>query len=379
MPNLDPRTIYLLTAFLGALMSVVLFFLRRSFPSTIRGMAEWTAAPAILFVAILLIGARGAIPDFVSMSISSLLLLLGMVLLYFGSQQFFGQARSIRFWCSLIFVAMLALVWYAHVEPHFGRRVLIVSLFIALISASHARLLLRHGARSFATYLTAASLLVQTVAHGLRSALAIDLPVDATLFVLSPVQTAILTTFTFSMLTVSIGVVLMATDRVRAEIEYLASHDALTGALTRRAVFDACERELERCRRKQRVMSLLMLDLDQFKAVNDTHGHQAGDRVLVDFAARVTALLRRPDHFGRIGGEEFVALLPETSPDDARIVAERIRKEIAGSGDKPWCTVSVGVASAAAGSGSVDELLARADTALYQAKAAGRNCVSSAD
>lgn len=378
MINLDPRTIYLLTAFMGGLMSVVLFFLRRSFPPTVKGMAEWTAAPAVLFVAILLLGARGTIPDFFSMTVASLTLLSGMALLYFGSQQFFGLPRSFRLWSSLILVTMATLIWFAHVEPHFGRRVLVISLFIVLLSTSHARLLLRHGRRSFATYLTAAALLIQAGAHALRVVSAFDLPADATLFALSPAQTAIVTTFTFSMLMVSIGVVLMATDRVRAEIEYLASHDALTGALTRRALIDTCERELERCRRKGHSMSLLMIDLDNFKAINDSHGHQAGDRVLVDFVARVTALLRRPDHFGRFGGEEFVALLPETSLEDAQIVAERIRADIAGAGVQPWCTVSIGVAVSSADHATVDALLGRADTALYAAKTAGRNRVGRA-
>ena len=375
MINLDPRTIYLLTAFLGAVMSVVLFFLSRSFPPTIKGMAEWTAGPAVLFVAILLLGARGAIPDFFSMTVASLALLSGMTLLYFGSRQFFGLPRSIRLWSGLILAAMAALIWYAHVEPHFGRRVQIVSLFIVLISTSHARLLLRHGRRGFATYLTVAALLIQAAAHAVRVVTAFDLAPDATLFALSPTQTGIVTSFSFSMLMVSIGVVLMATDRVRAEIEYLASYEALTGALSRRALLDTCERELERCRRKGHSMSLLMIDLDNFKAINDSHGHQAGDRVLVEFAARVTALLRRPDHFGRFGGEEFVALLPETSLEDAQIVAERIRADIAGAGVQPWCTVSIGVAVSSADHATVDALLGHADTALYAAKTAGRNRV----
>ena len=106
-----------------------------------------------------------------------------------------------------------------------------------------------------------------------------------------------------------------------------AHYDALTGVLNRRAILDACGQELERGRRKDRISSLLMLDLDHFKAINDSYGHQAGDRLLVDFVARVAAQLRRPDHFGRFGGEEFVALLPETTLDEAMLVAERIRAE----------------------------------------------------
>ncbi len=108
----------------------------------------------------------------------------------------------------------------------------------------------------------------------------------------------------------------------------MAGHDSLTGALTRRALIEACDLELERSRRNHQSMSLLMIDLDHFKAINDTHGHPVGDRVLVDFVARVKSLLRLPDRLGRFGGEEFVALLPETSLDEARVVAERLRATI---------------------------------------------------
>lgn len=378
MLNLDPRTIYLLAGLMGALMSVVLFFLRRSFPPTIKGLTEWAAAPAIIFVSILLLGARGAIPDFFSMVVANLVLLAGLALFYFGSQRFFGLQRSVRLWSGLILAAAPMLLWYTHVEPRYGIRLLVVSGLLTALSASHARLLLRHGPAGFATYLTAAALLIQAGAQALRFVSALDMPADATLFNLSPVQTAYITTYTFSMLMVTIGVVLMATDRLRAEFEHLASHDSLTGALTRRGLIDACERELERCQRKNHVMSLLMMDLDHFKAINDSHGHLAGDRVLIDFVDRVTALLRRPDRFGRFGGEEFIALLPETSLEDARIVAERIRADIASAGVQPWCTVSIGAATSSADDATVDALLARADAALYQAKAAGRNCVRTA-
>ncbi len=378
MLNLDPRTIYLLAGFMGGLMSVVLFFLRRSFPPTIKGLTEWTAAPAIMFVSILLLGARDAIPNFFSVVVANLALLAGLALLYFGSQRFLGRPRSVRLWSGLILAAAPVLVWYSQIEPHYGKRLLVVSFLIALLSASHARLLMRYGTRSFATYLTVASLLIQAGVQALRFVSAFDMPADGTLFTLSPAQTLLVTTYTFCLLMVTIGVVLMATDRLRTEFEHLASHDSLTGALTRRALLESCERELERCQRKSHVMSLLMMDLDHFKAINDSHGHLTGDRVLIDFVARVTELLRRPDRFGRFGGEEFVALLPETSLEEARIVAERIRADIASTSVQPWCTVSIGAATSSAADATVDALLARADEALYQAKAAGRNCVRTA-
>lgn len=374
MLNLDPRSIILLAGIMALLMSVVLFFLRRNYPPSIKGLTEWAAAPALIFISTLLLGARGIIPDFLSVVIGNLVLLIGITVLYFGTQRFFGVAPSVRFWSGAILAGAAVLVW-THVVPHYGNRVMMMALLMSLNTFGHMRLLLTHGARSLATYLTALALLIQTLAQVWRFAAALGAPADDTLLLLSPVQTVLVATYAVCMLMVTIGVVLMATDRLRAEVEHLASHDSLTGALTRRALIDACEQELERARRTQRPMSLLMMDLDHFKAINDNHGHLAGDRALVDFVARVTALLRRPDHFGRFGGEEFVALLPETSPEEALIVAERIRVEVAAAGGQPGCTVSIGLATSCADDTSLDEVIARADAALYQAKTAGRNCV----
>jgi GGDEF domain-containing protein len=126
---------------------------------------------------------------------------------------------------------------------------------------------------------------------------------------LSPTQTYLVTTYAFCLLMLCIGVVLMATDKLRAEFEHMASHDSLTGALTRRALLDACAQELERGRRKDRVSSLLIMDLDHFKA--STTLRSPGRRPRAGgFRRTGGGLLRRPDQFGRFGGEEFVALLP---------------------------------------------------------------------
>jgi diguanylate cyclase (GGDEF)-like protein len=198
-------------------------------------------------------------------------------------------------------------------------------------------------------------------------------PENADFFDTSALQVIYITSFAFSVLLLSISMVLMATDRLRIELEHLANHDSLTNALTRRHMDDACQAELERCRRHGRSMAVLMMDLDHFKAVNDTYGHQAGDRVLINFVDRVKGLLRGPDQLGRFGGEEFIALLPETSLEEAIHVAERIRELSAEADDEPPCTVSIGITTNQKDTDTVDTLLARADAALYRAKANGRN------
>lgn len=178
-----------------------------------------------------------------------------------------------------------------------------------------------------------------------------------------------------------------ATERrkLEAELQSQANTDMLTGIGNRRLFFQLAERELSRSRRSRSPLSLLLLDLDEFKAINDAHGHEAGDAVLRTFAASCAALLRDIDIFCRLGGEEFVLLLPGTDSAQAQAIAERLRAQagalrvVRATPGAPVLafTVSIGVATlrpddAADG---IDSMLRRADTALYCAKHDGRNRV----
>jgi diguanylate cyclase (GGDEF)-like protein len=164
------------------------------------------------------------------------------------------------------------------------------------------------------------------------------------------------------------------------ELRLIAQVDHLTGALTRRGFVDQAEREIERAKRYGRATSLVMIDVDHFKRVNDTHGHAAGDQVLRQIAHLAEVTLRPSDQFGRIGGEEFALLLPETDGAAAVIAAERLRQKIeqhplvCSDGSTMHVTASFGVSELSATTSSLTEWLARADTALYTAKTSGRNC-----
>lgn len=168
------------------------------------------------------------------------------------------------------------------------------------------------------------------------------------------------------------------------ELRTIAQHDFLTGALTRRGFIEQAEREIARARRYGRIGSLVMLDIDHFKSVNDTYGHAAGDQVLHQVAERAAMTLRPSDVLGRLGGEEFGLLLPETGGEEALVVTERLRQALADHDVRLSdtqilrVTASFGVA-ALAGDTSVAGWLARADAMLYAAKAGGRNQTRLAD
>jgi diguanylate cyclase len=164
-----------------------------------------------------------------------------------------------------------------------------------------------------------------------------------------------------------------------ATIEELVSLDSLTGIYNRRHLFQILNQEINRSGRSQNTFCLCIMDIDHFKQVNDTYGHQAGDVVLREMADNISRSLRNIDCFGRYGGEEFLIVLPQTSLEGALIKAERVRQQVEAL-DFPkvaenfYITVSIGVAEHKEGE-SVDDTLARADQCLYAAKAAGRNQV----
>ena len=154
----------------------------------------------------------------------------------------------------------------------------------------------------------------------------------------------------------------------------LARTDDLTAAFNRRHFFDIARHELAVARRYRQSLSLILFDVDHFKRINDTAGHDAGDEVLRRVAHIVRGHLRESDVFARYGGEEFVILLPRTATSEAMVVAERIRNAIADDATvTSVVTISSGVAGLLAGEESLDRLIRRADEALYLAKQQGRN------
>ena len=174
------------------------------------------------------------------------------------------------------------------------------------------------------------------------------------------------------------------TERARLEerLNDLATRDPLTGALNRRAFLERAESALERCSRDGAPLSFVIVDLDHFKNVNDTWGHAAGDEVLKTLAETCRSVLRLADAFGRFGGEEFVALLPDADADDAADIAERLRRlteesEIATPEGVIRVTLSAGYTTALPGD-TPDDLVRRADAALYESKRSGRNRVTRA-
>jgi diguanylate cyclase (GGDEF)-like protein/PAS domain S-box-containing protein len=167
-------------------------------------------------------------------------------------------------------------------------------------------------------------------------------------------------------------------------LERLLTTDHLTGAHNRAHFIEVAEAEIARAKRHARPLSLVMLDADHFKTINDTAGHKAGDEVLKRLVAEAKGILRPSDAVGRLGGEEFALLLPQTLAQEAVVVAQRLRalverSPVAYDGLSLKVTISLGVASLSGPNDDLDGLLEAADRALYEAKRSGRNCVCVVD
>ena len=169
------------------------------------------------------------------------------------------------------------------------------------------------------------------------------------------------------------------------QMEILAMQDGLTGISNRRAIEEHARAELDHARRKECPLSVILLDIDHFKAINDQYGHLVGDHILRHLAKILTRNLRQYDRIGRWGGEEFIVILPDTKISEAIIVAERMRAETVETklslenGKYYEVQISLGVACASGSYPTLAKLVDAADQAMYQAKKAGRNRVCSID
>lgn len=375
MNELDLRAVVLLLGAIGVLTAVVLLHLWQQNRSQLEAAVWWGVGPLSIFAGTVLLGLRGLIGAPVSIVLGNGFILAGAIAMYLGSCRFWNQPLPRWPWVWLALVALLALstVW-----PHYPLRLTIVPGLMAVVQLAHWRLIWRHDRHSFGGRFLIGWLAFCTLALAFRVATAHLERVDADLFTPSIWQNIYLASYAFSLLGETIGLVLLGQQRLHAHIRELATQDSLTGIPTRTAFWEAAVHELQRQQRTVKPAALLMLDLDHFKRINDTYGHQTGDAVLRDFGQRLKRVLRATDRLGRYGGEEFIALLPETPVTEALAIAERIRTFPASDGIPPY-TVSIGLTAIppTAASSSMDSRLesaiGRADAALYQAKALGRD------
>jgi diguanylate cyclase (GGDEF)-like protein len=384
--QLDIHTLLVAVALASAFSAAARILLWRMHP-TVPGPAHWAVAGMLAPVALVLIITHGALPQQLSLSLAQIVIAIAFVLVWDGFRRFLGRTPLTRRVLAALAVATLVPVIVAHGIQSVPLRSISNALVIAVVSALIARELLSGNTQHrCAMQATGWVYAVNAVFFLARAFVAAQSEVAAS--PLNPDGLAAVPTLWWLCMTVAttLGMVLMTSERLQSSLDWQASRDPLTSALNRRAFSLIADKEIGRARRHGQPLSVLMMDLDHFKQINDYLGHSSGDAILCRFVATAERILRNEDVFCRFGGEEFVALLPSTAAGPALIAAERIRAAFAADAatvliaPQPFdTTVSVGIAALQPGE-DLDALLHRADAALYRAKGKGRNrCELAAD
>lgn len=370
MSGLDLVSVIIVSSLMSGLLALVLFLMRRSYPSHIHGLGHWAVAAMLWFAVTLLFVASGnpAFPEYPLIYVSNLLLLLSNIVYLKGLQHFEGRPAPWRRW--LVFLGIMAVVtiWLTFVQTDYAPRLFVMILALGAIYLSTLVATLRFKTRRLPIHLITWVLVAHLSVIALRL---MQLGAVESFFEQTLIQSIYVGSFAVAQLLYSIGAILLATDRLAMENARQARYDHLTGLHNRRSLLQQCAEDLLRVQRGQRGAALMLLDIDHFKRINDSHGHQHGDRVLQHFARQVGGILPPGVRFGRYGGEEFVVMLPEADAGQAMEVAERIHQTL-DSGHPLDCKVSIGLTVWQEGD-TLESMLARADGALYAAKEQGRN------
>lgn len=372
---LDFQTLAVAVSLAAAFCASARILLWRMHPD-VPGLGHWGWAGILSAIALALYSQMHGLPRWWMLPLPPLLASTALMVAWDGFRRFFGRSPLPRAtW--LVLAAVVALPPYAASALDWtSGRILTNSANICVLAALIARELWQPSPWSgLATRVTAYAYAATALFMVLRIAATLrGQDVDFN----GPFPSLALLWWLANSVAVTLGMALMTGERLQWDLDRQASQDPLTGTLNRRAFTALATREVARSRRTGRPLSLLAMDLDHFKRINDQFGHAVGDEALCRFVAVAIGQLRGNDILCRFGGEEFVALLPETDTEAAWVVGERLRLALTAAGaiatESPL-TVSMGIAELEPAD-TMEDTLKRADAALYQAKANGRNrCV----
>ncbi len=377
---IDIRTMLIVMALGNIVLSVMLASFAKS-PDILQATRIWTYSKFLQGLAWAMLWMRGLIPDLWSIPVANSLLFAGFALEFAAIWEYLGM----QLWRRILgpgLATAVAVFWLAYLaEASPSGRVALASVISApffglatwglVANWSQATPLRRLVAG------TSAAVTLAIFARGVVAWIGPEMHLTSNL----TIQAMTFIPIYFIMISNGFGFLLLAKEKTDGQLLRLATLDSLTEIFNRRSFLEEARAALALSRRTGGDLSLLMIDLDRFKDVNDRHGHQAGDEVLRAFARCCRGQLRASDVMGRLGGEEFGVILPATGLVGAAQLGERIRQAIMAlvvksSGKSIGFTVSVGVA-AAEEYDTLDTLIGRSDKALYMAKGKGRNCVVS--
>ncbi len=386
--TIDGRSLLAVAATLGMLFGLIVLALERRLRQPIPGLRLWAVSSFLLGASAALHGLQGIAPLWLPAIAGNSLILVGRACSVAALHQFDRHRVPGRLLAAVCAAGMAGVLATLLVWPSYPARSLVMVTGMGVLTAWCALTLVARAPMSISRGVTLVGFAGMALANFSRVfAHARQIDEGSAVDLHSPAIAVYIGALLIFDVLCNVGFVLMITDRMHEWVLQLARTDHLTGALSRGALYTQAQRDLQLARRQRTHTAAFIVDIDHFKTINDTHGHATGDAILRHVALHGQSVLRCTDLFGRYGGDEFVAILPETDLDTAARIAERLRVSV---GDPapgacplprglPCVTVSIGVATVAAGSRTIDELIAQADAALYRAKHAGRNRTGVAD
>lgn len=390
MPSvfLDLRTLSIILTLISAILGVLLILIWRT-NKTYPGFGFWLVSNLPITAGLLLLSLRGVAPDLVTTIIANDLTFAGILISTYGNRKFLGLADGKEFIIALFALYASALQYLRYLNAPASYWIITISLFSVinggLVTFDFGRAWLKEKNSTYK---------LVSVIYLLYSCLTLLRAIFTYLFsnireLYTPDWIQSLSFMMFIVFAVSWTFIYMILNNERlqqelkatkAEFERLATTDFLTGTNNNRRFYELGNVEINRARRFRHSMTLIMFDIDHFKRINDTYGHDAGDRVLIAVADICNFNLREQDILGRLGGEEFGVILPYTKIDVGKTIAERLRRAFAETdivlpSETIKVTASFGLTELCKEDTQLKDLLNRADAALYEAKQSGRNQV----
>jgi diguanylate cyclase (GGDEF)-like protein len=373
--SIDVGTLLGCQVVLTLVYGIVFFCMKRLYPN-LRGAGSVALAFFVATIANALLLLSDSIPLFASIAISHSLLLSACVLFYTGVLRFFKSPCKARYaWALAVIASILtAYLILSHNHTQTLAYVIAISFFfvrgfiaIEIFMQAADRIFLKIFAAFMGGYAVfALNRVIFTLVYGVP-------PNHAQRDVFQIVSVLLSVFFAFF---IGLSFLLMLCDELLTLVKDESERDLLSGVLNRRGIEQKLDTELRRAARSGQNLSIALVDIDHFKAINDHAGHAAGDSALRDVVSAISSHLRVHDFIGRFGGDEFLLVFPHTSCSSAFNICSRIEQSVRAlsvPGSRLPLTISIGLTQAATGE-DPDSLLARADKALYSAKGAGRNC-----